>query len=379
MAMMSTFYVCYGSTGDEPIYEHASSLLKPSPEMEVHYQGPELGVECVVLDDWCHQNGVDHIDYLRLDVQGSELQVLQSSPQILSGVKVIDVATNFFPFRIGTTMYQDLNEFLTTSGFTLISHCYREKLEGNALYINDHFFDDGSLDRSKYQKCYVKGLDAYFYVDEIPDGIKSFLKDGVYWEGTIGNLIKKYVKEGSTAVDVGAHIGIHTIAMSRKAGPQGQVVAFEPQKKMYAEQLLNLKINHCNNVVSIPKALGESSKTIQMNPRNPVNEGGTSIGEGGDFVEMITLDSLNLQNVSLIKVDVEHYEYFVFKGAKETILRNRPVIIFEIMGNFDYKTSPDEVKSQFDRVSALVESYGYKVFQIFGNDHIAFPLERLTF
>ena len=246
------------------------------------------------------------------------------------------------------------------------------------LFLSMIVFFDGLLDRSNYKKYYVNTLDACFYVDEIPDGIKSFLKKGVYWEGAIGNLIKKYVKEGTNAIDVGAHIGIHTIVMSRKAGPQGAVFAFEPQKKMYAEQLLNLKINNCNNVVSIPKALGECSKTIQMSVRDPINEGGTSIGEGGDFAEMITLDSLNLQNVSLIKIDVEHYEYFVFKGAKDTILRNKPVIIFEIMGKYDYETGSDEIKQQYDRVIALVESFGYKVFQYFGNDYVAFPLERLN-
>ncbi|MGH7890468.1 MAG: FkbM family methyltransferase, partial [Thermodesulfobacteriota bacterium] len=366
------FYVCYGTTGRDLAFEHASSLLKPSKEMEIHYKGPVINIECAVLDDWCRQNKIDHVDLLRLDLQGSELQVLCSSPQILSTVKVIHVATNFFPFRIGTTRYQELETFLKVLGFRLLSHWYREGLQGSAIFVKDEGYEwNGKL----YQKCHVKGLDAHFYVDDIPDGIKSYLRKGIYWEGTIGNYIKKFTKEGTIAVDIGAHIGIHTITMSRKVGPKGAVIAFEPQKKIYAEHRQNLRLNGCNNVVSLRKAVGDGFATVQMSIRDPVNEGGTSIGEGGDEVEMVPLDSLNLHPVSFIKVDVEHFEYYVFQGARETILRNKPVIIFEVMGNFDYATGSDEVKAQFDRVIELVKSFGYKVHSIFGNDYIAFPLE----
>ncbi len=230
------------------------------------------------------------------------------------------------------------------------------------------------IDLQKYQIYHVYGLEADFYVDEGPDGIKSHLKQGIYWEGDIGNLIKSHVQEGTIAVDVGAHIGIHTITMSRKVGPQGAVIAFEPQKKIYAEHLENLKLNHCYNVVTFRKALGDAPKTIQMNSRDPTNEGGTPIGGGGDFAEMITLDSLNLQNVSLMKVDVESYEFFVFQGARETILRNKPVIIFEILGGYAYANSPPDIKEQFDKTIELVASYGYNVSLIYGNDYLALPI-----
>lgn len=230
------------------------------------------------------------------------------------------------------------------------------------------------LDESKYEICFVPDLSAYFYIDDIPDGIKTHLKKGLYWEGTINLLIKHYVKEGSLAIDIGAHIGVHTITMSRKAGPKGAVIAFEPQKKIYTELLHNLSINKCKNVIPLRKAVGESFSVIQMAKANPLNEGGTSFGTGGDFAEMIPLDTLNLNNVSLIKIDVERYEYNVFQGAKETILRNKPVIIFEIMGENDYETAPNEIKTKFKEVISLVESFGYEVSVIFGNDFIAFPL-----
>jgi hypothetical protein len=90
---------------------------------------------------------------------------------------------------------------------------------------------------------------------------------------------------------------------------------------------------------------------------------------------MIALDSLQLDDVSIIKMDVENYEYFVLKGAKETILKNRPVIIFECWIQPDYESSSSKEKENFDRVISLIESYGYEIYVIYNNDFIAFPVE----
>jgi len=130
------FYVCYGTTGDDPIFEGASSLLPASEEMKIHYGGPVVSVDCVILDDWCKENSVDKIDFIWLDLEGMELHTLASSPEILKTVKVIYTETNFRKFRVGTTQYAELKSFLERSGFQLLSHWYREGLQGNAIFIS---------------------------------------------------------------------------------------------------------------------------------------------------------------------------------------------------------------------------------------------------
>lgn len=138
---LALFYICHGTDGKSPEFEGSSSLLPPSKQMEIHYQGPKITVSCVVLDDWCKKNKVDHIDFMWLNLEGFELQVLKSSPHILKKVKVIYTKTNFFPFRIGTTQYQDLRKFLEKSGFTLLSHWYREGLQGDAIFIRKEIYN----------------------------------------------------------------------------------------------------------------------------------------------------------------------------------------------------------------------------------------------
>ncbi len=225
-----------------------------------------------------------------------------------------------------------------------------------------------------YRICNIPDLQANFYVDDIPDSIKDHLRRGIYWEGGIGNLIKTYTKPNTIAIDLGAHIGIHTLTMSRAVGEKGLVIAFEPQKKIFRELVHNMRLNECKNVKLLRNAVGESRKKAQMAFRQVQNEGGTSVGCGGDNVDMVTLDSLGLNNVSLIKMDVEYYEDYALQGARKTILRNKPVIIFEIMGNYDYNNCTQEIKDRFDKTINYVKSLGYDVELIFGNDYLARPL-----
>ncbi len=139
--------VSYGPEGNNPsFFEEASSLLKPSEFMKGAYQGPKVQVPCVILDSWCAKNHVDHIDFLWLDLEGLELQVLQSSPQILTQVKVVYTETNFQEFRKGMTQYNALKEFLEKSGFKLLSHWYSEGFQGDAIFVKKEIFDLGFQD-----------------------------------------------------------------------------------------------------------------------------------------------------------------------------------------------------------------------------------------
>lgn len=128
-------HVCYGSTGDRVEFEGASSLLDASDFMKPHYRGPDVVVPCVILDHWCIENEVQEIDFMWLDLEGMELHVLESSPEILKTVQAIYTETNLRDFRSGMTRYEDLKYFLESSGFTMICHWYREDLQGNALFV----------------------------------------------------------------------------------------------------------------------------------------------------------------------------------------------------------------------------------------------------
>lgn len=137
----ATLYVCHGMQGNDPIFGYASSLL-PLPEgMKVYCKGPSIPIPCVTLDHFCLNNQIDHIDLLKLELEGLELPVLQNATSILDRVNIVFVKTIRHPYRIDMTEYSDLKEFLEKSNFVLISHRYQPGIIGHAVFLSREFFD----------------------------------------------------------------------------------------------------------------------------------------------------------------------------------------------------------------------------------------------
>lgn len=105
------------------------------------FKGPSIEVPCIILDDWCKEHHIDHIDFLHLDTEGFELQILKSSPEILKTVIVIHTKTNHTQFRKETTQYRELRAFLEGCDFVLFSHWYLEGLQGEATFIQKKIYD----------------------------------------------------------------------------------------------------------------------------------------------------------------------------------------------------------------------------------------------
>ncbi len=315
---------------------------------------------------------VNHIDLMHLNLHEGEFQILKDSPRILDNVRCLSV-------HMGTEQCPELNDFLDQSGFQLFTHWYNEGIGGNAIFVkNDYFYNSDTCEYLKnnhiddsYKRYFEPFFKVYYDLDSPGDTITRTLKQGYAYEGNIGIIIDDLTRPGSIAMDIGSHIGIHTVTMSRKVGPTGAVIAFEPKNKLYMELLHTLHINNCTNVISIAKGLGNSFKTESL-VHIHIHQDDTPC-ENGETIDIIPLDSLNINNLSLIKMDIENYEYFALQGAKETILNNKPVIIFECWIDPDYENCKPTKKANFDRVISFIESCGYGIYVIYGNDFIAFP------
>lgn len=74
-----------------------------------------------------------------------------------------------------------------------------------------------------------------------------------------------------------------------------------------------------------------------------------------DTVDNIISERYRDKKILGIKMDIEGAEYFAIKGAKETLLRDKPFILFE-----NDKQHTDKFHHTAEDVIALLESYGYK-------------------
>lgn len=219
-----------------------------------------------------------------------------------------------------------------------------------------------------------------FYLDDIQDLIKIILKSGQQWEPHLISLINEYAKPGSVVADIGAHIGTLTIVMANRVGKNGYVHAFEPQKKIFRELVANAVLNNLQDRIGLHHyAIGDAHKLIEMHIVDDKNESGigiVNVGEGGmlgQLAEMRTLDSFNLKNVSLIKIDVEGGEDEVIDGMTKTVQENRPVIIIEIQGGHPWESASPEIRETITHTKQKLIDLGYSVSLIAIHDYLAIP------
>lgn len=213
-----------------------------------------------------------------------------------------------------------------------------------------------------------------YYIDRgTKDFIKTQLINNIHWEAWILARMKNHIIPGTIILDIGAHIGTHTINLA-KCLNNGVVYAFEPQPKIFRELCYNLLLNNIQNVKLFNSAVGSENGKIELSPLCGDNEGGTGCyGNSGLFADLLTIDSLNLNNVSLIKIDVEGMENKVLEGARETILRNKPIIFIEFTGYNLSQCDENSRKILIEKASKL-QALGYSVHYISGHDYVAYPL-----
>jgi FkbM family methyltransferase len=148
-------------------------------------------------------------------------------------------------------------------------------------------------------------------------GLPWMLEEEGQWVPTEITFLMQFAK--GNVLDIGANIGTHTLAFARTAA---HVWSFEPQKLTHYTLCANLLLNNVMNVTPIQIALGNAEGLIPMWVPDPTvrnASAGIPVGEGNGEVALKKLDSLGIQDVYFIKIDVEGYEYEVLKGAEQTL------------------------------------------------------------
>ena len=185
-----------------------------------------------------------------------------------------------------------------------------------------------------------------FNVLENDQWIGQTLMKGLVWNEDVIEFLCKTLPKNKNIIDVGAHIGTHSIPYANHIDTEFKVYSFEPQKRIFELLVKNIEENSILNIIPYNNAVGHLNN-IQVSLTNKVtdgfsrnndlvyntdkliNYGGICLGKDGQQINMITLDSLKLDNISFIKVDVEGCEKLVLYGAKNLIKKNRPYILFE--------------------------------------------------
>lgn len=172
------------------------------------------------------------------------------------------------------------------------------------------------------------------------------------------NYIFKNYKPGGVYVDCGASIGNHTIFFS-KIMRADIVYAFEPLKSSYDHLEINAKLNQAK-IKAWNVALGKTIADVSMIMAPGSNIGMAQVDEQGTGVKMITLDSViineKLYKIKIIKIDVEHYNTPLLRGAEETLKYFFPDVFIEC-----------ESAQMMMQTKRLMHEYGYEMKDIVFN------------
>jgi FkbM family methyltransferase len=186
------------------------------------------------------------------------------------------------------------------------------------------------------------------------------------------NKLIDLAKGKKVVYDIGAHIGLCTMPISRVLNEGGRCYAFEPAKANVKLLKQHLKMNNINNVHVIESLVGgerlervgfyEMNGDSGMNTISRVKKGVKEYKM--TFKKQITIDGFVKEKgfvPDLIKIDVEGAEIRVLSGGEEVLKKYHPEIIISV--------HPKHIKDlgySLDHLRKTISDLGYEIYDIDG-------------
>ena len=203
------------------------------------------------------------------------------------------------------------------------------------------------------------------------DGLDELLSKDFYRPDF--EAIARLLGPGQTAVDVGANVGTHSIMMSRRVGPAGRVVAFEPVPATAWLMRENLVLNRVENVELACAAVSDAAGTIEMNlfdqRYSAWNSRGRPSFDGIVPVQTVQVPAVNLdaamrergiEQIDYLKIDVEGFEIDVLTGARELLSAGAVICLSFEVSAVPLGASGHTAEEVFELLAAL----GYRCYAL---------------
>ena len=209
---------------------------------------------------------------------------------------------------------------------------------------------------------------------------------GSYWDINTLNMLKQYINPKRNILEIGGHCGTSSIVYSSFLNNENKVYVYEPQLNMYNLLVKNINQNNLQNKIipfnsgvfcyngegkmnniDLDGGGGVVSKRYKEENNLKCNFGGIGLGNNGENIKLVTIDSMNLDNIGFIHCDAQGSENFIFSQAVETIKKYRPIIFYEDNKNYAKylydnvcKNYPEwKEKANFDLKKYCMETLNY--------------------
>lgn len=157
-----------------------SSLYKPDQMLTENYpcldcakEVSTIHVEVSTLDMWAKEARVEYIDYIKIDTQGSELDILKGGEKILQSVRFLEIEVEFNPIYTDQPIFSEVDLFLRKHGFVLwkfsnLVH-YAKEGESDIVMANDTINYDNHRLEHEVRGGQLYWADAFYVRKEIVD------------------------------------------------------------------------------------------------------------------------------------------------------------------------------------------------------------------
>ncbi len=183
----------------------------------------------------------------------------------------------------------------------------------------------------------LPGFEIYSAADDAAVG--RFVQQDNY-EREVTAVFRRLLQPGMGVLDVGANIGYFAMLSASIVGPDGYVLAVEPNPRNARLLEASRRLNQFEQVVLCQTAAGRRTGLLVLNTSH---SNGTTSDPAADLDSLLaseTVASIRLdavvpadRRIDLVKIDVEGAEYTALLGGRATLERCRPVIVSEFSPN----------------------------------------------
>ncbi len=180
-------------------------------------------------------------------------------------------------------------------------------------------------------------------------GGDDWVSNQVFWRGWNGYeaetvlLFYHLARRAKVTFDIGAYVGYYTL-LAAHANPGARVFAFEPMPEIFKRLRRNVALNQLRNVQCVHSAVGETAGSADFYHIGIALPTSSSLSyhfmEGTpdlhhSVVPVIALDRFTQDNgiekIDLMEIDTESTEPDVLRGMMETLRRDHPTIVCEVL------------------------------------------------
>lgn len=220
--------------------------------------------------------------------------------------------------------------------------------------------------------CYIRRIKNSTIVQAKNNGLffvqpvdNVLVNDEVFFE-KVYELHREVLKH-DVVVDVGAHVGVFSI---KAAAVASKVISIEPDAYNFKLLSFNIRLNHLKNLILVNSAVADydgdaklylhsqSGMHSIMSARAP-----TSVHSVNVKVRKLDtiVKELNIERIDFLKIDVEGAEFYVLKGALNTLKKHRPFIVMEYHQNLS-GTAKSKILDLLENLNYYCKEEGYYIY-----------------